>query len=144
MSNQSFQFAFKTFEDLSIVTNFTPFDEVSFQTPNSGLIAIYIFLLVLHETLGNFLLFCLIWYEKYGMDSQKRTVTNQLLSSMCMAQILHNIFIMPLFTISMIIGFQSKFSTLLPLCPYSLRYLKKWRGLDPFSISFNKWCLKFF
>ena len=125
MSNQSFQFAFKTFEDLSIVTNFTPFDEVSFQTPNAGLIAFYIFLLVLHETLGNFLLFCLIWYEKYGMDSQKRTVTNQLLSSMCMAQILHNIFIMPLFTSSMIIGFQSKFSTWLPLCPYLLRYLKK-------------------
>ena len=109
MSNQSFQFAFKTFEDLSIVTNFTPFDEVSFQTPNSGLIAFYIFLLVLHETLGNFLLFCLIWYEKYGMDSQKRTVTNQLLSSMCVAQIMHNIFITPFFTISMIIGPQSKF-----------------------------------
>ena len=36
---------------------------------------------VIFEIIGNFLLFCMIIYEKYGMDSQKRTVTNQLLSS---------------------------------------------------------------
>ena len=109
MTNQSFQVAFETNEDFNIVTNFTPFDEKSFPRPTAGLITFYIVLLVILETLGNFLLYCLIWFEKYGMDSQKRTVTNQLLSSMCVAQIMHNIFITPFFTISMIIGPQSKF-----------------------------------
>ena len=110
MSNQSCQFAFKTNEPFNIVTNFTPFDEKSFPTPTAGLITFYIVLLVILETLGNFSLFCLIWFEKYGMDLQKRTVTNQLLSSMCVAQILHNVFITPFSTINMIIGPQSKFS----------------------------------
>ena len=48
------------------------------------------------ETLGNFLLFCLITYEKYGMDAQKRTATNQLLSSLCCSVILFNIGILPM------------------------------------------------
>ena len=48
------------------------------------------------ETLGNFLLFCLIIYEKYGMDAQKRTATNQLLSGFCCSVILFNVGILPL------------------------------------------------
>ena len=109
MSNQSFQAAFEKTKDFNIVTNFTPLDDISFPTPTAGLTAFYFVLLVILETFANFLLFCLIWYEKYGMDSQKRTVTNQLLSSMCMAAIFHNTFITPISTINMIIG-PSKFS----------------------------------
>ena len=48
------------------------------------------------ETLGNFLLFCLIIYEKYGMDAQKRTATNQLLSGLCCSVIFFNVGILPL------------------------------------------------
>ena len=51
------------------------------------------------ETLGNFLLFCLIIYEKYGMDAQKRTATNQLLSSLCCSVIFFNIGILPMVTV---------------------------------------------
>ena len=50
------------------------------------------------EIIGNFLLFCLITFEKYGMDSQKRTITNQLLTSICCSGILHNILSIPIFT----------------------------------------------
>ena len=54
-------------------------------------------LLLILETLGNYLLFCMLWYEKFGMDSKKRTVTNQLLSRMISTLILFNIIFMPLF-----------------------------------------------
>ena len=103
MSNQC-QAAFENTKDFNIVTTFAPLDDTSFPTPTAGLTVFYFVLLVILETFGNFLLFCLIWYEKYGMDSQKRTVTNQLLSSMCMAAIFHSTFITPISTINMIIG----------------------------------------
>ena len=54
-------------------------------------------LLLMLETVGNYLLFCMLWYEKFGMDSKKRTVTNQLLSRMIFTLILFNIIFMPLF-----------------------------------------------
>ena len=54
-------------------------------------------LLLILETLGNYLLFCMVWYEKFGMDSKKRTVTNQLLSIMILTLIFFNIFFMPLY-----------------------------------------------
>ena len=54
-------------------------------------------LLLILETLGNYLLFCMLWYEKYGMDDKKRTVTNQLLSRMIFTLILFNMIFMPLF-----------------------------------------------
>ena len=53
-------------------------------------------LLLIMETIGNYLLLCMVWYEKFGMDSKKRTVTNQLLSRMIFALIFFNIFFMPL------------------------------------------------
>ena len=55
------------------------------------------------ETLGNYLLFCMIWYEKNGMDSKKRTITNQLLTRMLLALILFNIFFMPLYFVGILI-----------------------------------------
>ena len=53
-------------------------------------------LLLILETLGNYLLFCMVWYEKFGMDSKKRTITNQLLSRMILALIIFNISFVPL------------------------------------------------
>ena len=53
-------------------------------------------LLLIVETLGNYLFFCMVWYEKFGMDPQKRTITNQLFSRMILALIFFNIFILPL------------------------------------------------
>ena len=91
-------------ETMIIKIDFDTFDKKSLKTLHTGLIVLCIVLLIMLETLGNFLLFCLVWYEKYGMDAQKRTVTNQLLSSMCIAQILFNILLMPFVTFFIIMG----------------------------------------
>ena len=66
-------------------------------------------LLLIMETLGNYLLFCMVWYEKFGMDSKKRTITNQLLSRMIMALIFFNIFFMPLFFGAFLIPYSEYF-----------------------------------
>ena len=68
-----------------------------------------VFLLIILETFGNFLLLCMIWYEKYGMDSKKRTVTNMLLSRIIFVQIFGNTFVMPLATIGLIFGVFSEY-----------------------------------
>ena len=60
-----------------------------------GLKLFFGILLLIMETLGNYLLFCMVWYETFGMDSKKRTITNQLLSRMIFALIFYNIFFMP-------------------------------------------------
>ena len=65
---------------------------------------LYVTMFVIFEIIGNFLLFCMIIYEKYGMDSQKRTVTNQLLSSICGSRILSNVIAVPIVTIQQIFG----------------------------------------
>ena len=56
----------------------------------------YVSLFLIVEILGNFLLLSMITYEKYGMDPQKRNVTNQLLSSICVSFLIHNIIAMPI------------------------------------------------
>ena len=58
-------------------------------SPKMLVFAIIIYLLV--EIVGNFLSFCMIIYEKFGSDSQKRTATNQLLSSICGMFIVFNV-----------------------------------------------------
>ena len=65
---------------------------------------LFAIMFMIFETIGNFLLYCMISYEKYGMDSQKRTVTNQLLSSVCVSRILHNFIVIPITTIQHING----------------------------------------
>ena len=50
---------------------------------------------ILIEVIGNGSLLTMIIYEKYGMDSKKRTVNNQLLSSLCKASIFCNVSIYP-------------------------------------------------
>ena len=66
-------------------------------------------LLLIMETIGNYLLFCMVWYEKFGMDSKKRTITNQLLSRMIVPQIVFNIFFMPLHFGALFIPFSEYF-----------------------------------
>ena len=56
-------------------------------------------LLAIIETYGNACLACMIIYEKFGMDPQKRTINNQLLSKLCFLFILNNISVCPLMTI---------------------------------------------
>ena len=68
-----------------------------------GLKVFFGILLLILETLGNYLLFCMVWYEKNGMDSKKRTITNQLLSTMVLALILFNISFMPLYFVGILI-----------------------------------------
>ena len=93
-----------TSKEYNIVTNKTfhlmenvSLDEhsVNLSSP-AHLMTFYIFLFLIVEILGNFLLLSIITYEKYGMDSKKRTVTNQLLSSICISLIMHNLIAMPI------------------------------------------------
>ena len=64
--------------------------------------------LLILETLGSCLLFCMLWYVVFGMVAKKRTVTHQLLSRMIMARIFFNIFFMPIYFGSILL-FQSEF-----------------------------------
>ena len=95
---------FHIFENFSIRNNSGKFILIQ---PNAAMIAFYATFFLIIETLGNFLLYCMIFYEKYGMDPQKRTVTNMLLSNMIRFQILFNIIIMPILTFHRIFGLQS-------------------------------------
>ena len=89
---------------------------VLFDMPGKNLVAsglgLKVFLgilLLIMETIGNYLLFCVVWYEKFGMDSKKRTVNNKLLSRMILALIFFNIVFMPLYICGFFIPFGSPF-----------------------------------
>ena len=69
---------------------------VNSPAPSAVMMTFYVFLFLIVEILGNFLLLSMITYEKYGMDSQKRTVKNQLLSSICVSFLIHNVIVMPI------------------------------------------------
>ena len=64
--------------------------------PSAEMTMFYVFLFLIIESLGNFLLLSMITYEKYGMDPQKRTVTNMLLSSICISCMVQNVVAMPI------------------------------------------------
>ena len=99
-------------DNQSIILEFALFDrkigEIFIKT-DLRLKVFFGMLLLIMETLGNYLLFCMVWYEKFGMDSKKRTVTNQLLSRMIFALIFFNIFFMPLFYGSLFISYGKYF-----------------------------------
>ena len=83
----------------SLILEFALFDkniEKKIVSTSLGLTVLFGIFLMLMETLGNYLLFCMVWYEKFGMDSKKRTISNQLLSRMILAVIVFNILFMPL------------------------------------------------
>ena len=97
---------------LSLIVEFSLFDrkiETKLLSTGLGITVFFGFLLLIMETLGNFLLFCMVWYEKFGMDSKKRTVTNQLLSIMILTLIFFNIFFMPLFFGAFLIPYSEYF-----------------------------------
>ena len=93
------EFKFVTNHTFHIMENVS-FDEhimgVNNPTTAVHMMALYVFLFLIVEIPGNLLLLSMIYYEKYGMDSQKRTVTNKLLTSICVIFILQNIIVMPI------------------------------------------------
>ena len=102
----------------SMMLEFALFDkkiEKKLMSTSLGLTISFGVLLLILETLGNYLLFCIVWYEKFGMDSKKRTVTNQLLSMMILTLIIFNIFIMPLY-------FLARYTFLIPYSEYFQDY----------------------
>ena len=58
-------------------------------------VIVSIFLGIILELFGNGLLYGIFIYEKYGVDSQRRTMINMLLSHICFSCIFLNIFSMP-------------------------------------------------
>jgi hypothetical protein len=60
------------------------------------------------EVIGNGLLVVIIMYEKFGMDPQKRTTINQLLSKVCWMLIVTNLMIFPFRVIRTLFGPQSE------------------------------------
>ena len=97
---------------LSIALHLILDDKKEGRPPHSGLVISFLVILwIILVTLGNFLLVCMIWYEKYGMDSKKRTVTNMLLSRIIFVQIFGNTFVMPLSTIGLLFGVFSKYQS---------------------------------
>jgi hypothetical protein len=60
------------------------------------------------EVIGNGLLAIIIMYEKFGMDPQKRTTINQLLSKVCWMLIMTNGTIFPFMAIRSLFGPQSE------------------------------------
>jgi hypothetical protein len=60
------------------------------------------------EVIGNGLLAVIIMYEKFGMDPQKRTTINQLMSKVCWMLIIRNLTIVPFWVSRTLIGPQSE------------------------------------
>ena len=108
MMNFTHRIDFESY-NLNIIMNFSQLEKNSRIMPHPGLIILYIVSLFMLEILGNFLLFCMIWYEKYGMDSKKRTISNQLMSRMLMVLILFNVIMMPMILLGLIFGPLSKY-----------------------------------
>ena len=112
MKNFTYQVAFESCK-LNNIVDFSHLETNTHSMPHLGLIILFIVSLIMLETLGNFLLFCMVWYEKYGMDSKKRTISNQLLSRMIIVMILFNIIMMPLITLGQILGAFSEYLILI-------------------------------
>ena len=96
-------------DNQSMILEFAVFDTKikKYLSIGLGLKVFLVILLLIMETLGNYLLFCMVWYEKFGMDSKKRTITNQLLSRMILALIFFNIVFMPLYFCGFFLPFGS-------------------------------------
>jgi hypothetical protein len=60
------------------------------------------------EVIGNGLLAIIIMYEKYGMDPQKRTAINQVLSKVCWLTIMTNLIVFPFMVMRTLFGLQSE------------------------------------
>ena len=99
-------------DNQSMVLEFALFDRKIVKiiaSTSLGMKVVFGISLLILETLGNCLLFCMVLYEKFGMDSKKRTITNQLLSRMILALIFFNIFFMPIYFFGFLIPFSKYF-----------------------------------
>ena len=85
-------FSNDTYND-SIIKMLKPEENVIQDKPIFIGLGITLFILI--EVIGNGSLLTMIIYEKYGMDIKKRTVNNQLLSSLCKASMFCNVSIYP-------------------------------------------------
>ena len=95
-------------DNQSMVLEFALFDKKIVKiiaSTSLGMKVLFGISLLILETLGNYLLFCMVLYEKFGMDSKKRTITNQLFSRMILALIFFNIFFMPIYFFGFLIPF---------------------------------------
>ena len=71
--------------------------EVLVDTMSSAAFLVFLILTgVLVETLGNGLLYGIFLYEKYGVDSMRRTIVNMLYSQLCLTYIFSNILAFPI------------------------------------------------
>ena len=104
----------------------------AFVSNGLGFTVFFGILLLIMETLGNYLLFCMVWYEKFGMDSKKRTISNQLLSRMILAVIVFNILFMPLVFGTIFIPYSEYFQgfyiesllqSLISMCKYHFYFM---------------------
>ena len=96
-------------QDLIIVETFSLEDDEECEyNPTLMMKAFYALMFLISVSVGNCLLYCIIIYEKFGMDSQKRTVTNQLLSSICGNLIVFNSFFLLIKAIQQIFDFHGK------------------------------------
>ena len=89
-----------TSEEFNVLTDKTchimemfSFDEhrsmvLKYPKPSAQMLALYV-------CRGTWKLF-VAFYEKYGIDSQKRTVTNQLLSNICACFVIQNVIVIPI------------------------------------------------
>ena len=109
-----------------------------------------IFWLLCIEIFGNGSLFATIIYERFGMDPQKRTVINQLLSQCCWTIIIFNITSFPIVTFRKILGPLNSmiwrwfvlngriFASMISLLLSELMILKSWKRF-PYKF---KWSVK--
>ena len=89
-----FNFTFEEYNKTFHLMENVSLDEQSmdvYSALSAEMMIFYVSLFLIVEILGNFLLLSMITYEKYGMDPQKRNVTNQLLSSICFSFIILNV-----------------------------------------------------
>ena len=63
----------------------------------------------LSATVGNGLLYCVHIYEKYGVDTQRRTTTNMIISQICAAFALNNFKTLPIVIIFCVYGSLGKY-----------------------------------
>ena len=71
---------------------------------NPWISGLYVGIIGIVETVGNWMLMGIMNYEKYGMDSMKRTVSNQLWYFLIMTLIIYNLLGLPILLWRVVIG----------------------------------------
>ena len=93
MENISFIIPDDNIDDIISLDQNDP--ELDWSSKNISTLFVFIAFGILLEFVGNGFLYGIFIYEKYGIDSQRRTIINMLLSQICFASIFLNLFAMP-------------------------------------------------